>query len=115
MKLLKTYNQIFENTNINNISVGYFVILKSPKHIPGFSKKQYSISEYFFKNNIGVITKINGGDIYVKYYNTPSLISSNLFNDDNEVIADNNDIMYYNKDLDILNNKHINIIKNKFI
>jgi len=102
MKILKTYQELLENYKLSDLSVGDYLILKSPEHIPGFSKNQYTVSEYFFSHNIGTITKIEGGDIYVKFHNAPTQISRYLFNENNEITAELSDILYQDSDVDSL-------------
>jgi len=102
MKILKTYNQIFEGYKLSDLSVGDYVILKAPDHIPGFSENQYKVSKYFFSHNVGVITGFDGGDIFVKFYNEPSVISTYLFNEKHEVTAELSDILYHDTDSDKL-------------
>lgn len=102
MKTLKTYNQLFENYKLSDLSVGDYVILKAPEHIPGFTENHYKISNYFFTHNIGVITRFDGGDIYVKFFNVASVISTYLFNENNEINAELSDILYQDPDADNL-------------
>jgi len=115
MKNIKTYNQLFEIYKLSDLNVGDYVILKAPEYIPGFTKNQYKISKYFFTHNIGIITKFDGSDIYVKFYNVASIISTYLFNENNELIAELSDILYHDIDADrLIKLLNINNKQNKF-